>query len=298
MSAKRLLAPEIPGWLAAMLPFERYAIEIDGMKLHVMEQGSGQPVLMLHGNPTWGFLYRKIAAELRNSGLRLVMPDLIGLGLSHKPRESAAHTLFNHARWISELLDALELDRMIFVGQDWGGPIGLRAIADKPERLRGLVVLNTVVTPPREGFRPTKFHRFARMPVISDLVFRGFGFPQNAIGRAGGTGKLTKDEERAYRWPLRRLADRTAPLALARMVPNEQSHPSIAELEKCRSLVEGFRGPSAIVWGERDPVLGRLRRHTERTIPDARVTITQAGHFLQEQVPREIAAAVRDVAQR
>ena len=76
-----------------MLPFERYTIEVDGHKLHVMEQGSGRPVLLLHGNPTWGFLYRKVAAELRNAGVRLVMPDLIGLGLSDKPRDPNAHTL-------------------------------------------------------------------------------------------------------------------------------------------------------------------------------------------------------------
>jgi haloalkane dehalogenase len=114
----------------------------------------------------------------------------------------------------------------------------------------------------------------------------------------GDRSSVRGDVARAYRWPLRRIADRIAPLALARMVPATHSHPTIAELQKCQALVEAFRGPSAIVWGERDPVLGRVRRHIERVLPDARVTITQAGHFLQEEVPREIATAVRDVAQR
>ena len=89
-----------------------------------------------------------------------------------------------------------------------------------------------------------------------------------------------------------------APLALARMVPNGPEHPSIPALSRCQNLVETFDGPTAIVWGDRDPVLGRVRRHVQRLLPDARVTVTNAGHFLQEEVPGEIAAAIRDVARR
>src|SRR5258706_3251342 len=125
MSDSRLLAPEIPGWLAAMLPFERYAIEVAGQKLHVMEQGSGQPVLLVHGNPTWGFLYRKVAAELQNTGLRLVMPDLVGLGLSDKPRDASAHTLAAHGRWIGGLVDAPRPEEINFVWPEWCGPIAV-----------------------------------------------------------------------------------------------------------------------------------------------------------------------------
>ena len=296
---RKLSAPNLPDWLARELPFERYLMEIEGHRIHVMEAGDprGRPVFMLHGNPTWGFLWRKVARELAGERLRLVMPDLVGLGLSDKPRDAAFHSLAAHGRWMSGLLEALALRDLVFVGQDWGGPIGLLALADDPSRLSGLVVLNTVVGPPRPGFRPTAFHRFARMPLISELAFRGLGFPQTALWTVQGDKRSIRGNvARAYRYPLRRLIDNVAPLALARMVPDSLEHPSIAALERSQTVIAGFGGPAELVWGDRDPVLGRVRTHLERLLPNARVTRTEAGHFLQEEVPGPIAAAIRRVA--
>jgi haloalkane dehalogenase len=296
-NARRLPAPPLPDWLAAMLPgFERALIDIEGTRLHVMESGpkAGLPVVMLHGNPTWGFLWRKVVAEL--PGIRVVLPDLLGLGLSDHPRDPSAHTLDEHARLIGGLLDQLAPGRLVFVGQDWGGPIGLRALAERAERLAGLVVLNTVVGPPRPHFKPTVFHRLAQTPLISDVIFRGLGFPQSALWLAqGDRASIRGPVARAYRWPLRGLSRNLAPLALARMVPDSLTHPSIEPLGHCQRLVESFRGPAAIVWGDRDPVLGRVRTWVEKLLPQAKVTRTRAGHFLQEEVPAEIAAAVRSV---
>ncbi len=293
--------PALPEWLDRQLPFRRSLVDVGGgLRMHVMEQGSGRPVVMLHGNPTWGFLWRKVALALTGEPLRIILPDLVGLGLSDKPRDPRLHTIENHARWLGTLLDTLVPDdTMLFVGQDWGGPIGLRALADRPSRVAGLVLANTVIGPPRPGFRPTAFHRFARLPLVSDFMFRVVGFPQNALGWAQGDRRSIRgDVARAYRWPLRHLADRIAPLAMARMVPDSPSHPSIAALTRCQELVDGFAGPVALVWGDRDPVLGRVRSFIERRLPAAPVTRTQAGHFLQEEVPDELAAAVRDVTRR
>jgi haloalkane dehalogenase len=267
--------------------------------MHVMEQGEGRPVVMLHGNPTWGYLWRKVAVALAGEPLRIILPDLVGLGLSDKPRDPSAHTLENHARWFGALLDTLALDRFIFVGQDWGGPVGLRALADRPTRVAGLVLANTVIGPPRPGFKSTAFHRFARLPVVADVAFRVAGFPQNALFWAQGDKRsITGEVARAYRWPLRHFGDRVAPLALARMVPDSDAHPSIAALRRCQEFVDGFKGPIAVVWGDRDPVLGRVRSFIERHLPSVPVTRTNAGHFLQEEVPGELAAAVRDVTRR
>ncbi len=289
----------LPAWLERLVPFERYRLAVEGHALHVMEIGQGRPVLLLHGNPTWGFLYRRVVAALSGEPLRLIMPDLVGLGFSDKPRDPKTHQLDDHGAWIRGVIDALDLRGAIFVGQDWGGPIGLRAFADRRDRLAGMVLLNTVVGPPRPGFRATAFHRFARMPLVSDLAFRGLGFPQIALWTAQGDKTTIRgDVARAYRYPLRRLRDRIAPLAMARMVPDSHDHPSIPALTRCQNLVETFEGPTAIVWGDRDPVLGRVRRHIQRLMPEARVTVTNAGHFLQEEVPSEIAAAIRDVARR
>jgi haloalkane dehalogenase len=175
----------------------------------------------------------------------------------------------------------------------------LRALADRRERLAGLVLLNTVASPPRPDFRPTLFHKLAHTKVVGELVFRGLGFPQTTLWMAQGDRRSIRgDVARAYRFPLRGLAQNAAPLALARMVPDSHSHPSIEPLRRCQELVESFRGPAALVWGDRDPILGRVRGWMEKLLPAAKVTRTKAGHFLQEEVPLEIAAAIRDVLAR
>lgn len=267
-----------------------------------MEAGSGPTVVLLHGNPTWGFLWRNVAKALAAEGVRAVMPDLAGLGLSEKPRDPAFHTLDNHARIVGALLDAVAPGPLSLVLHDWGGPIGLAALSDRPGRLAGLVVTNTRVGPPRPGSRGSRFHRFANTPVLSDVAFRLLGFPQNALHTTqADRGSIRGDVARAYRWPLRRFADRTAPLALARMVPYGSAaaaHPSMAGLERSLAVAKAFRGPAAIVWGERDPILARALRSVEEALPGALVTRVPAGHFLQEEAPAEIAAAVRDVVRR
>jgi len=292
-------APALPSWIEKQLPegIRRYGVDVGEHRLHVMETGDGFPVLMLHGNPMWGFLYRKIMAALAGAPIRCIAPDLAGLGFSTRPAFDA-HTLRNHARWIGGLIDALDIDRLVFVGQDWGGPIGLRALADQPEKLAGLVLMNTGVMPPRPDFKPTAFHRFANMPVISDIVFRGLGFPQVMLHKVqGDPASIRGDVARAYRYPLQRYRDNAAPLALARMVPGRLDHPSVAELEICRQLISGFKGPVELVWGKKDPILGRVLKRVREILPDAPVTETGAGHFLQEEVPDQIAGALRRVVE-
>ena len=196
------------------------------------------------------------------------------------------------------LLDAVAPGPLVLVLHDWGGPIGLAALADRPGRLAGLVVTNTGVGPPREGHRPTRFHRFAASP-LAPPVFRLLGFPQNVLHTTQADRRsISGDVARAYRWPLRRLADRVAPLALARMVPLGGDHPSIPALRRAQAVASSFTGPSAIVWGERDPVLGRALRGVAETLPRATVTRVPAGHYLQEEAPAAIADAIRDVARR
>ncbi len=295
-----LPAPELPPWIDQLLVAgtRRSLVQIPGHLVHVMETGpaDGPVVLCVHGNPTWGFLYRKVAAELEGTGYRVVMPDLVGLGLSSKPTSMEEHTLDSHIAWLGQVIDALQLKSVVLVVQDWGGAIGVGAMMDRAEALAGIVVLNTVLGPPKEGFRATLFHRFAQTPVLSDLAFRGLGFPQIHLAMAQGDKRsISGDVSRAYRWPLRGRARNAAPLALARMVPDSLSHPSVPALTKIQAFTEAYEGPAALVWGDRDPVLGRLKNRLSRWLPQAKVTSTGAGHFLQEEVPSEIAQAIRSV---
>ncbi|MFT7625044.1 MAG: pimeloyl-ACP methyl ester carboxylesterase, partial [Myxococcota bacterium] len=289
----RSSAPDLPEFITRQLPegIQRYCLNVHGRSMHVMEIGSGRPVLMQHGNPTWGFLYRNVARAVLGHDVRVILPDLMGLGFSDRVAADQ-HSIAAHGRWLGAAIDALELDGLVVVCQDWGGPIALRAMADRLDRLAGLVVLNTVLGPPKPTFKPTAFHRLAQTPILSDLIFRGLGFPQRGLFLAQGRrGSISGDVARAYQHPLRGLENNVAPLALARMVPDSMDHPSVASLDIVKRTVEAFSGPSAIVWGDKDPVLGRLRKRTQRMLPDAPCTVTQAGHFLQEEVPGQIGAA-------
>lgn len=291
---ERLAPPAIPAWIERMVPFERYRIAVENHQIHVMEHGRGpRTVLCLHGNPTWGFLYRKIAERLDERRFRVVMPDLVGLGWSSRPQHAQAHTLENHGRWMGKLIDALELEDYILVVQDWGGAIGMLGASRAVNPPAGIVLLNTAVGPPKPGFKPTAFHAFAQTPVLSDVAFRVASFPQVALWAAQGDARSMKGAVgRAYRAPLRGLKRNAAPLALARMVPDSEAHPSIEPLRRSESFITSFDGPIAAVWGERDPVLGSVGRWIEKLLPEVRMVHTNAGHFLQEEVPEPIAAAI------
>lgn len=294
--ADRHPPPDLPAWLESHVPFERYMVEVgDGLRVHVMEQGEGRPVVMFHGNPTWGFLWRRVAAELDGKPFRLVMPDLCGLGFSSRVPDGQFN-LANHGRWMGEVVAALDLSDAVVVVQDWGGPVGLTAMSHNPGTMTGLVVLNTSIGPPKPGFKPSTFHRVFGTGVVG-WVERRFGVLERNLGRAqhdrSSISGTTRD---SYVFPLRELGN-SAVVDFVRMVPDTMQHPSVPALEEVARFVEAFDGPAAIVWGENDPVLGRLLRRVSRALPQAEVTATSAGHFLQEEVPSEIAAAIRTVAE-
>ncbi|SDJ54924.1 alpha/beta fold hydrolase [Microbulbifer yueqingensis] len=286
-------APPLPPWLEQELPWRRRMFTGGDYPMHFIDEGSGPPVLMQHGNPTWCYLWRKVIGELVSQPVRVIAPDLIGLGLSGKPRNAAIHTPAFHGEQLSKLIRALDLEEITVVGQDWGGPITGLAAALNPERVRAAVFANTSLRVPEKAPRVTPFHRFANIPVLSDLAFRLLNFPLPVMRKVqGDPASLGKAEMRAYRYPLRRFRDRTAPLALARMVPTHLDHPSIPHLTRANRWAREFGGPVELVWGCRDPILGRALGSNRELFPRARVTETEAGHFLQEEVPEALAAAI------
>jgi cis-3-alkyl-4-acyloxetan-2-one decarboxylase len=291
----RLPAPFLPDWLSAQLPFDRYQVQLsDGMQAHVMERGDGRPVVMFHGNPTWGYLYRLVAERLAGEPLRLIMPDLMGLGFSDRV-PAGRFTLADHTGWMAEVVEGLEIDDAIVVVQDWGGAIGVGAVAAHPGMMTGLVVLNTAITAPRPGFKPTTFHR-----VFSNRVVRSFaaytGLLEKNMGRAQGDRQSISGVVRdSYLYPLRQHGN-DAVVDFVAMVPDSMEHPSVEGLTRVEEYVAAFDGPAHIVWGKQDPVLSKLLGRTSRLLPQAGVTATLAGHFLQEEVPDEIAFAIKTVA--
>jgi haloalkane dehalogenase len=296
-------APPLPDFLAGQLPFHRAVYTLRegpdaGRRIHFIDQGdpAARPVVMVHGNPTWSYLWRKVIPLL--PAYRCVAPDLLGLGFSDHPPRMEDHTVDRHGRAIAELVEALDLQGIVLVGQDWGGPIAIQGGLRHPDRIAAIVLGNTGVTVPSHP-KGTWFHKLSRVPIVSDLLFRGLGFPQNRLWVVQGDKRSIRGEvKRAYTWPLRTWKDRATTLALARMVPNGPDHPEVETLRRGDAWVRAFAGPMALVWGMKDPILGpSLRRH-ERAFPNAPVTRTEAGHFLQEEVPEALAAAVEDVVQR
>jgi haloalkane dehalogenase len=292
-------APSMPPFLHSEMPFHRRAYRLEkgrdkGRLLHFVDHGhrDGQIVVFFHGNPTWSFLWRKVINALDHDRFRCLAPDLLGLGLSDKWPEVSDHTLERHQAVLCEWFAALELKNVILVGQDWGGPMVTGVGAAFSEHIRGVVLGNTSILVPRRP-RGTAFHRFSHTPLLSDLVFRGLGFPLQVLHRTqGDPASIRGQVAKAYRWPLQRIKDRAAPLALARMVPNSPEHPTILPLKRGEEWLRSFEGPLELVWGEKDPILGRaLKRHIE-VLPKAQVTRTQAGHFLQEEVPDKLAEAI------
>lgn len=304
-------APRLPTFLADSFPFRCRAWILErgnfaGQRLCFVDDGdevdrAGRTVVFVHGNPTWSFLWRKVMSALRETDprLRFVAPDLIGLGFSDKPRKPSAHSVRAHAESLAELAEVLDLRGAILVGQDWGGPIAMAVGSRAPGRFDGIVGANGTLALPKHP-RAKPFHRFGRLPLISDFVFRVLGFPLGTLHRAQhDPSTMRGDVARAYRWPLRRIRDRAAPLAMARMVPDGDAHPSLPELRRGEAWVESLPpGRVSFVWGRNDPILGRALRRQKERFPEAPVRETDAGHFLQEEVPEAIAEAVLEMDRR
>ena len=278
--------------------YKSYLVEVEpGVKVHVLEVGEGFPVFLQHGNPTSGLLYRKVARQLPTDRVRLIMPTLVGLGFSSKVPASE-HTLENHMRWINVVLTRLGLEELVYVGQDWGGPVGMGALALSPGLLKGAVVLNTGFNAPRDQRSISRMHALVSTPVVGELITETFGrlFP-SLPDIQGDPASMPQEVIDLYRRPLVASGNIKAPLAMMRMVPDGPDHPSAERMRFIEQYVASLDIPVEIVWGMNDPILGHLLANMTLNFPEATVTETQAGHFLQEEVPAEIAAAILRVVE-
>ena len=288
----------LPDYAASFVTddYKSYFIEVEpGIKVHMLEVGSGYPVYMQHGNPTSGFLYRKVVEQLPTDRFRIIMPTMVGLGYSSKV-PVRDHTVENHNRWLNAALGELDLDGLIYVGQDWGGIVGVGALSLSPELVDGIVIMNTAIYAPTEKMKVSRLHDMVRTPVIGELLIEVFNSPFDRLDRVqGDPGSITQEVKDLYGRPVRESGNAKAPLALMRMVPHSPDHPSTQPMGALVTFVRGLDVPTEIVWGMNDPIIGRALPAMQEHFPDAHVTQTEAGHFLQEEVPDVIAAAVMRV---
>ena len=280
---------DLPGFA-----FEPRYLDQDGLRMHYVEEGSGAPLLLLHGEPTWAFLYRKMIPALAGVG-RVIAPDYFGFGRSDKPTRLEDYSYDFHYTGIERFVNALDLRDATVVVQDWGGPIGFRLAVEHPDRVARLVILNTGIgagrAPSDEWLR---FREFVRR-VGTDLV-------PGQLVRISAVTPLADEVVEAYNAPFPTPESKAGVLAFPEQVPTEVDHPNAAKMLEVRAALEHWEKPALVLFSDSDPIFSTVAaEHMASRIPGAGPAelVAGAGHFLQEEKGEEIAARiVRFLAER
>src|SRR4029077_20011098 len=250
-----------------------------------------EPVILLHGEPSWSYLYRKMIPILVAAGHRVLAPDLIGFGRSDKPAKETDYTYRRLLDWTAGWLDALDIRNATLVGQDWGSLIGLRLVVEHDHRFARVVIANGVL-PAGENIAPLAFRlwrAFARWSPI---------FPIGRIVSFGCASKLPADVRAAYDAPFPSRRYKAGPRALPRLVPISPSDPEVPANRAAWERLRRWNRPFLTAFSDKDPIARGHDVRYQREVPGARgqphTTILGGGHFLQEDKGEELARVVRD----
>jgi haloalkane dehalogenase len=272
----------LPGW-----PFAPRYVEQDGLRMHYVDEGEGDPVLLLHGEPTWAYLYRKLIPTLASRS-RAVAPDYFGFGRSDKPTRIEDYSYDFHYSSIERFADELGLSRATVVVQDWGGPIGLRLAVERPDVVSRLVILNTGIgagrAPSPEWLR---FREFVRR-LGTDLV-------PGQLVRISCVTDPGEDVIAAYDAPFPTPESKSGVLAFPELVPTEVDHPSAARMLEVRDALTRWERPALVLFSDSDPIFSpAAAERMAARIPGAGPAeiVAGAGHFLQEEKGEEIAERI------
>ena len=272
-------------------PFEpRFATVAQDVRLHYVEEGSGDPVLMLHGNPTWSYLYRRFLPRIADAGHRAVAVDHMGFGRSDRPPGHRHYHLRGHVENLVAFIRELDLRRITLVVQDWGGPIGFGAALQEPDRMARLVVMNTWLGVLPEGIR-MPFHDPFRQRGLGEILALGANLFVEAMFAGMRPETATPLIAEAYRAPFPDYYSRVPILAFARDIPIGEDHPTAAYMAELGRGAPTLELPTLLVWGMRDPVLPPpLLDGWKVLFPHAEaLELATARHYLQEDEPQAIA---------
>lgn len=280
-----------PGW-----EYEPRWLELsDGVRVHAVDEGAPEApvVLLLHGEPSWSYLYRSLIPVLVSAGLRAVAVDLVGFGRSDKPAQVDDHSYAAQVAWTAEaVLDRLGLDDITLVCQDWGGLIGLRVLAEAPDRFARVVAANTGL-PDGTVRLPDVWWQF------HDFVQRTPDLPISFLVDGATLRSLTEDERRAYDAPYPSAAFKAGPRALPGLIPQELDAPGAKENRAAWTVLERWDKPFLTAFSDSDPITRGAERLFQERVPGARglahPTIAGAGHFLQEDAGPALAQVVVDL---
>jgi haloalkane dehalogenase len=260
-------------------------------RMHYVDEGPPQaePVLLLHGEASWSFLYRHTIARLAQAGSRVIAPDLLGFGRSDKPSAVADYSYRAHVDWLRAFVDALGLADVTLVAHDWGGLLGLRLVAERPSSFRRVLVCNTSL-PTGERPPPTAFLELRRWLADASAVSAG------AIVASACRTPLAAEVRAAYDAPFPTTEHQAGLRSFPALVPTSLDDPESELNREAWRALAGYERPFLTVFGDGDPFTARGERAFQRRVPGARGqphrVVAGAGHFLQEDAPEELSEAV------
>ena len=284
--------------MQAYYPFKSHFLDLDGLKYHYLDEGKGDPVVMLHGNPSWSFYYRELVRELRD-GYRTIVPDHIGCGLSDKPADSYySFTLKQRVDDLERLLEHLGIrERITLVLHDWGGMIGMAYASRHPERIARLVILNTAAFHLPQGKKFPLALKICRDTQLGAFLVQTFNAFARCAARVGCKRKpMSADLRRAYCSPYDNWHNRLATLRFVQDIPLAPGDPSYALVSEVDAGLHRFADlPMAIFWGEKDFVFDRVfRDEWMRRFPKAELhSYPDVGHYVLEDAGEEIIPLIR-----
>ncbi len=269
-------------------------IDVDGMRLHYVDEGpkDAEPVLLLHGEPSWSYLYRHMIPPIIAAGYRTIAPDLIGFGKSDKPTHQSDYSYAGHVAWMRQFIEQLDLNGITLVCQDWGSLIGLRVAAENQQRFARIVLGN--------GGMPTGDQEMPR----AFLLWRAFAqyspwFPIGRIIQSGTVTELSEDVVAAYDAPFPSADYKAGARAFPKLVPASPDDPATPANRKAWDVLCRWEKPFLTAFSNRDPITRGGEKPWQSAVPgatgQAHTKIRNAGHFLQEDKGPEFAQVVIDL---
>ena len=272
-------------------PFTPHYLETDNLRIHYLDEGprDADPILMLHGEPSWSYLYRKMIPVFTSAGYRSIAPDLVGFGRSDKPTQRTDYTYQKHVDWMLAVIESLDLQRITLVCQDWGGLIGLRLAAEHEHRFARIVTANTFLptgdTPPSKAFLSWQLY--------SQETLR---FNPGGVVKGGCVTELTQEVIAAYNAPFPDDGYMVGARQFPTLVPTTPNDPASEANRKAWQVLQRWEKPFLTAFSDSDAITRGGDIFFQRVVPGAKgqphTTIVGAGHFLQEDKGEELAHVV------
>ncbi|MFT7588461.1 MAG: haloalkane dehalogenase [Limisphaerales bacterium] len=275
----------LPGY-----PYKPNYIEIDGLRMHYLDEGKGDVILCLHGEPSWSYLYRKFIPVL-SPNARIICPDLFGFGKSDKPTSISDYSFDFHLNSLKSFLKKLELNNITVVVQDWGGLLGLSLLGDNPELFSRVVIMNTFL-PIGKRKMPAAFTAWKTFALNSPF------FPIGKIISKATARDLSKEIIAAYDAPFPDKKYKAGARAFPALVPSKPTDPGVATMTNAREVLKKWTKPALVMFSDKDPIMRGGDEWFNGNIPSREdmpiIEIKNAGHFLQEDAGEEIANHILD----